>query len=159
MRVCVFVRPTLPPMPRLSEPLSPAWYFGDGSPREELCSCDDVGCLAKCQVSNSNPSCPAWGAGPWKFGWHVPPLIPGSDRGPRSVELCTGAPMTYAEGHKARGTVSVDRRAPQDDSHSLTQSFTLTSPTLQFLCSLPETFTILLQLFLNERLVDLVPAC
>ena len=62
------------------------------------------------------------GAGPWKFGWHVPPLIPGSDRGARSVELCTGAPMTYAEGHKARGTVSVDRRAPQDDSHSLTHS-------------------------------------
>ena len=53
-------------------------------------------------MSNSNPSRRLGGAGPWRFGWHIPPQIPGSDCGARSVELCIGAPMTHAEGQRRR---------------------------------------------------------
>lgn len=59
-----------------------------------------MGCLAKCPIPTQ--AARLGGAGPWRFGWHIPPQTPGSDCGARSVELCTGVPMTHAEGQRRR---------------------------------------------------------
>ena len=78
-----------------------------------MCSCE-VGCLAKCPIPTQ--AARLGGAGPWRFGWHIPPQTPGSDCGARRRspdDACGGA-------KKARGTVSAGRRAPQVDTHSLT---------------------------------------
>ena len=86
---------------------------------KSFCSCE-VGCLAKCPIPTQ--AARLGGAGPWRFGWHIPPQTPGSDCGARSVETLHRSPDDACGGaKKARGTVSAGRRAPQVD-HSLTHS-------------------------------------
>ena len=58
------------------------------------------------QVSNSNPSRPAWGGGPMEVRVaHPSPKPQARIAGPcgaRSVELCTGVRMMHAEGQRRR---------------------------------------------------------
>ena len=95
VRVCVFVRPSRPPMPRLlSQCPQLSTSVRDHRGRSFV--------PAKWAVLPSVQFQPKPPGLAWRFGWHILPQIPCSDCRARSVELCTGALMTHAEGQRKR---------------------------------------------------------
>ena len=119
MRVCVFVRPPFPDhAPSLSQCPQLSTSVRDHRGKSFVPAKWAVLPSVQFQLRAARLG----GAGPWRFGRHTPPKSQARIAEARSVELCTGAPRTHAEGaKKARG----DRfRRPESTPGRLTHSLT-----------------------------------